>query len=320
MAGRIEAGWIKRPSWVVPGVITLAILGNYLLLGSRTTLWDRDEPRFARAAVEMLETGDYLTITFNGENWSDKPVLTYWLMALAIRELGPTELACRLFGIPGNRPDLSRNVLHRLQAPGSHGWVVGHADPGLDASDAGHRCGRHVGCRSPAVHRGGDGDLCQHATDEGPSGTRDRPGFGDRPGDAGQRPDGADARTDRRDNLPARPRSAKGRPLPLREQASVMGTLIFCTWAVPASGAMEGQFLRVFVGRHVIGRALPVRWSTAGGSFVLYLPYSVPVVIAGFFPWTLHLPGRVDRVGARQNRRGIQPAMVPGLDPFLPLS
>ncbi len=99
MAGRIKAGWIKRPSWVVPGVITLAILGNYLLLGSRTTLWDRDEPRFARAAVEMLESGDYLAITFNGENWSDKPVLTYWLMALAIRVLGPTELACRLFGI-----------------------------------------------------------------------------------------------------------------------------------------------------------------------------------------------------------------------------
>jgi 4-amino-4-deoxy-L-arabinose transferase-like glycosyltransferase len=73
--------------------------------------------------------------------------------------------------------------------------------------------------------------------------------------------------------------------------ASVLfGGVIFCAWAIPSSRATGGEFLRVFVGRHVIGRALsPMEHH--GGNFLLYLPYYVPITLAGFFPWTLHLPG-----------------------------
>ena len=51
----------------------LVIFCFYLTVASSSSLWDRDEPRFARAAVEMLHTGDYLVPTFNGNLRADKP-------------------------------------------------------------------------------------------------------------------------------------------------------------------------------------------------------------------------------------------------------
>ena len=74
----------------------------YLGVASLTSLWDRDEPRFARAAVEMLETGDYLVPTFNGELRADKPPLIYWCMNPWIRWWGPTDLAVRIPSILGS--------------------------------------------------------------------------------------------------------------------------------------------------------------------------------------------------------------------------
>lgn len=74
----------------------------YLAVASFTSLWDRDEPRFARAAVEMLETGDYLVPTFNGELRADKPPLIYWCMNPWIRGWGATDLAVRMPSILGS--------------------------------------------------------------------------------------------------------------------------------------------------------------------------------------------------------------------------
>ncbi|HEW78800.1 MAG TPA: glycosyltransferase family 39 protein, partial [Phycisphaerales bacterium] len=87
--------------WVAVTLIALAIMGKYLFMSTRSTLWDRDEPRFARATVEMIESGNYLVPSFNGKMWPDKPIFFYWLMSLPVRLLGPTELACRFFGAVG---------------------------------------------------------------------------------------------------------------------------------------------------------------------------------------------------------------------------
>jgi 4-amino-4-deoxy-L-arabinose transferase-like glycosyltransferase len=73
-----------------------AIFALLLALASRTTLWDRDEPRFAQATVEMIASGDYLVPTFNGSLRPDKPILAYWWMALPMRLLGPSAVAARL--------------------------------------------------------------------------------------------------------------------------------------------------------------------------------------------------------------------------------
>src|SRR5207244_5216239 len=42
---------------------------------------DRDEPRFAQASKQMVETGDYVDIRYQDEVRYKKPVGIYWLQA-----------------------------------------------------------------------------------------------------------------------------------------------------------------------------------------------------------------------------------------------
>lgn len=60
-------------------------------------LWDRDEPRNAGCAVEMLERGDYVVPMFNDELRFQKPALTYWLMIAAYKLFGVSEFSARFF-------------------------------------------------------------------------------------------------------------------------------------------------------------------------------------------------------------------------------
>jgi 4-amino-4-deoxy-L-arabinose transferase-like glycosyltransferase len=76
----------------------LLIVAAWLLLPGLNTapLFDRDEPRFARAAVEMMERGEWAVPYFNGAYRFDKPPLTYWLMWLPYSLFGVTEASARL--------------------------------------------------------------------------------------------------------------------------------------------------------------------------------------------------------------------------------
>lgn len=87
----MDSGW--------PAAFALAAATALLLLALTplTTLWDRDEPRFAQAAVEMRASGDYLVPTFNGEVRPQKPPLIYWLMTRSLAVFGPRELAVRFW-------------------------------------------------------------------------------------------------------------------------------------------------------------------------------------------------------------------------------
>lgn len=66
-------------------------------------LTDRDEGRNAEAGREMLETGDWMSPTFNYEPRYAKPVLVYWLMSASYKTFGVSEFAARfpsaLFGL-----------------------------------------------------------------------------------------------------------------------------------------------------------------------------------------------------------------------------
>lgn len=58
---------------------------------------DRDEPRFAQASKQMLESGDLVDIRFQGEARHKKPVGIYWAQAAAVA-------AGEALGVPGLAP------------------------------------------------------------------------------------------------------------------------------------------------------------------------------------------------------------------------
>jgi 4-amino-4-deoxy-L-arabinose transferase-like glycosyltransferase len=60
------------------------------------SLWDLDEGRNAGAALEMLESGNFVVPTFNAHLRVDKPALLYWLQIASFHAFGVNEFAARL--------------------------------------------------------------------------------------------------------------------------------------------------------------------------------------------------------------------------------
>ncbi|MBU4460048.1 MAG: glycosyltransferase family 39 protein [Verrucomicrobia bacterium] len=79
----------------------LALLALAVLLPgtARLPLLDRDEPRFSRATVEMIERSEWVVPYFNREYRFDKPVLTYWLMRAGYALCGRNELGARAHSV-----------------------------------------------------------------------------------------------------------------------------------------------------------------------------------------------------------------------------
>jgi 4-amino-4-deoxy-L-arabinose transferase-like glycosyltransferase len=95
---RLDHSGEKTPrwAWFVLLFISLAVL----VPGTRVMpLLDRDEPRFARATVEMEQRGNYIVPYFNDEYRFDKPPLTYWWMHLNYAVFGHNELGARMHSI-----------------------------------------------------------------------------------------------------------------------------------------------------------------------------------------------------------------------------
>ena len=72
--------------WIVPGTSDLPLL-------------DRDEPRFARATVEMIERASWSVPYFNGEYRFDKPPMVYWGMRFFYSVFGLSEVGARSHSI-----------------------------------------------------------------------------------------------------------------------------------------------------------------------------------------------------------------------------
>lgn len=60
-------------------------------------LWDRDEPRNAGCAEEMMARGDWVVPMFNDQLRDAKPILLYWLIMLAYESFGFNEFAARFW-------------------------------------------------------------------------------------------------------------------------------------------------------------------------------------------------------------------------------
>ena len=63
------------------GVLTLLALLFFLPGFFTLPPMDRDEPRFAQASKQMIESGDFVDIRFQGEARHKKPIGVYWMQA-----------------------------------------------------------------------------------------------------------------------------------------------------------------------------------------------------------------------------------------------
>lgn len=77
-------------------VLLVAITVMFTNLGA-TRLWDRDEPRNAGCAEEMMRRGDWVVPIFNDQLRDAKPVLLYWLIISAYEVFGVDEFAARFW-------------------------------------------------------------------------------------------------------------------------------------------------------------------------------------------------------------------------------
>ena len=76
-------------------MLVLAICPYLIGLGD-SSLWDSNEAFYAETPRRMLETGDWLSPSFNYQPRFNKPPLSYWIVALFYSVLGVSETAERL--------------------------------------------------------------------------------------------------------------------------------------------------------------------------------------------------------------------------------
>src|SRR4051812_45993588 len=89
---------------VLLAATVVAAAGLYLLGNGRVSLWDRDEPRYAQCARQMLYglTGpgghgpDLIVPRFLDKPRTEKPPFIYWCQAGAMKLLGDNAFAARL--------------------------------------------------------------------------------------------------------------------------------------------------------------------------------------------------------------------------------
>lgn len=85
----------KKDIYYLITILLLAFIFFFLKLWG-FVLFDVDEPRYAEAAREMIESNNWITPYFNYVVRFDKPVLFYWLIAISYKILGVSEFAARL--------------------------------------------------------------------------------------------------------------------------------------------------------------------------------------------------------------------------------
>ncbi len=286
-----DPGSSSRATWFAV-LLAIAIFAYASFLSSRSTLFDRDEPRFAQASVEMLSTGNWLYPTFDYELRPDKPILVYWLMAGAIRMFGATAwaarfwspvclaLACWLVFCIGKRlfdskAGLIAMGLLAVSPLALMEGVVATTDALLllcitfamsnfaPVLTSGGSAMRHLG-----IALGTAGALLA----KGPVGLA----------------------------IPALSIAfalwfARAEKVPsLRDRkrtwyALLAALVVFLVWAIPANSATNGEYASQGLGHHVVDRSTEAL-EGHGGNYLLWLPFYLPIVVLGFLPGLLFLP------------------------------
>ena len=288
-------GWFeKRQGWLAAVLLAL-IMGVYLFVAARSTLWDRDEPRFARATVEMVASGDWLVPTFNGVLRADKPILIYWLWAPVVWLFGSTELAVRLWAVLGTGVacflayvlgkklfDWRAGLVAMLVLATTPNLILsgtaattdavllatillGLTGFGLTLADGFRRW--HVLLLAASFTLGllVKGPVGPAVTLLGMVGCR----------------------------LLCREKFLPKGYWWWVAGALTTGIAFFLAWGIPANLATDGRFFKLGIERHVVARSLePIDHHGGRGlRYVAFMFYYLPVLLVTFFPWTLILPG-----------------------------
>jgi 4-amino-4-deoxy-L-arabinose transferase-like glycosyltransferase len=291
--------------WPLTTAAAVAVFCVYLFIAAHSTLWDRDEPRFSQATVEMIKSGNYLYPTFNGSLRPDKPIMIYWIMSLAVRLCGENEIGFRFVAALSIALAMLGTywIGRRVLNPRAAFWsaVVLACTPlaafeGTMATTDAFLLLIFVVTMATLIHsfQGSFswkhalvfGLLCSAALlTKGPVGIG-IPILGTL----------GTCWLGRGEIEP----NWKSQGLVKLAVAAVLGIAIFVAWGIPANNATvsklypKGEYLELGMGHHVVERASrPLEHH--GGSFLLMLPFYIPVVIAGFLPWTLFLPASLTR-------------------------
>jgi 4-amino-4-deoxy-L-arabinose transferase-like glycosyltransferase len=275
-------------------------------------LVDRDEPRFAEASREMIEGGDYVVPHFNNQLRLDKPPLAYWAQVASYKIFGENDFAARFpsavaaalaalsilaWGrqIGGERVGwwaaiiftLSLQTFVHAKATVADMWLVlfmtvahwagwellrrnDRADAGTDLTIkrvselaiSGHRAIWFLFYISLAL-----GFLAKGPIAWTPLLTL-----------------GAVKFFSRDIEIARRFKFVRG---------ILMVLAIVALWGIPALIQTHGEFLRIGIGRHVIGRsfgAMEGHGSNSLGVYLLLLPFYFVTIFASFFPWSIKLP------------------------------
>lgn len=113
IAGQIQAVWKPVSERVSIGFEALIDNKPRLLLSVLAVVWllpgtgslpfvDRDEPRFAHATQEMMdspEEGAWTVPYFNSQYRFDKPPVVYWWMRMHYKMFGYNEMSARLHSV-----------------------------------------------------------------------------------------------------------------------------------------------------------------------------------------------------------------------------
>lgn len=289
-------------------LLLAAVVAVFLmLLMPATQLWDRDETLYARTAVEMLGSGNWLLPTFNGTTFAHKPPLIYWLMASSIAVFGNTEFAVRLpsaFGMAG-ACFFTFLIGARLFGPRAGLWSMAvlatsamsvylGAAAMLDAvlllfvTIVVWSFVEIVHDRRKAILHLPLAALVLTAAmlTKGPVG----------PAVTG----GTVLLTWFLLPREARPSLAA---LSGFVAAGLVATGLFLVWALPANTASGGVMWDAGVLVHIIGRALaPMEGHGGSGplGYVATLPAYLPVIVIGLFPWTIALPAAISALARRE--------------------
>ena len=92
---RSKGGTWEQEILLIPVLLFLCLILFFFHLG-KNPLWDVDEGMHAATSKDMILSGDWITPTFNGEKFYDKPVLYNWFVSLSFMAFGFNEFAARL--------------------------------------------------------------------------------------------------------------------------------------------------------------------------------------------------------------------------------